>query len=90
MLLVAATATFAFLIMRDRYTISLQSPVRIHFQFPLVVAAKTAGEDAIEAQADQFGHRLSAYQQYTCNKFGSACRVALAEVRHCAVKFSDF
>src|SRR6185369_5309136 len=77
-LLVTATATLAVLVLRDRYTLSLQSPVRIHFQWPFVVAAKTDKEDALEAQADQFGHRLSAYQQYACNKFGSACRVALA------------
>jgi hypothetical protein len=77
-LLVAMIAAFGFLILRDRYTLSLQSPVRIHFQWPLVVAAKTAGEGAAEAQADQFGHRLTAYQQYACNKFGPACRVALA------------
>jgi hypothetical protein len=76
--LVAVAAAFAILILRDRYTFSLQSPVKIHFQWPLVVAAKTSGEDAIEAQADQFGHRLTAYQQYACNKFGTACRVALA------------
>jgi len=76
--LVAVAATFAALILRDRFTFSLQSPVRIHFQWPLVVAAKTTGEDTAGAQADQFGHRLTAYQQYACNKFGSACRVALA------------
>jgi hypothetical protein len=76
-LLVAMVAAFGFLVLRDRYTFSLQSPVRIHFQWPLVVAAKTGGE-AAEAQADQFGHRLTAYQQYACNKFGAQCRVALA------------
>jgi hypothetical protein len=77
-LLVAVTATLAILVLRGQYTFSLQSPVRIRFQWPLVVAAKTVGEDAAEAQADQFGHRLTAYQQYACNKFGSSCRVALA------------
>jgi hypothetical protein len=76
--LVAVAAAFAILILRDRYTFSLQSPVKIHFQWPLVAAAKTSGEDAMEAQADQFGHRLTAYQQYACSKFGTACRVALA------------
>ena len=74
--LLVASRRFGFL--RDRYTLSLQYPVRIHFQWPLVVAAKTAGEGAAEAQADQFGHRLTAYQQYACNKFGPACRMALA------------
>jgi hypothetical protein len=77
-LLVTVTATLAILVLKDRYTLSLQFPVRIHFQWPFVVAAKADKEDALEAQADQFGHRLSAYQQYACNKFGSACRVALA------------
>jgi hypothetical protein len=76
--LLAVAAAFAILILRERYTFSVQSPVKIHFQWPLVVAAKTSGDDAMEAQADQFGHRLTAYQQYACNKFGAACRVALA------------
>jgi hypothetical protein len=76
-LAVAVAATFACLILRDRYTFSLQSPVRIHFPWPLVVAAKTACEDAMGVQADQF-HRLTAYQQYARNQFGSGCRVALA------------
>jgi hypothetical protein len=77
-LLVTVTATLAILVLKDRYTFSLQSPVRIHFQWPFVIAAKVDREDALGAQADQFGHRLSAYQQYACNKFGSDCRVALA------------
>ena len=64
--------------LREHFTFSLQSPLRVHFQSPLVIAPKIAGEDAAEAQSDQFGRRLSAYQQYACNKFGSACRVALA------------
>ena len=74
--LVAATTTLAVLVLRSQYTFSLQSPVRVHFQWPLVVAAKTAGEDALEAQADQFGRRLTAYQQYACNKF-RCCAVFL-------------
>jgi hypothetical protein len=37
-----------------------------------------ASEGAEEALADQHGHRLSAWQQYACRKFGSDCRVALA------------
>ena len=77
-LLMAIAATFAFLILRERYTFSLQSPLQVHLRWPLVVAVKLAGEDAADASADQFGRRLSAYQQYACNKFGSACRVALA------------
>lgn len=77
-LLVTVIAAFAFLILRDRYTFSLQSPALIHWRWPLVVAVRTGDEDSKEAQADQFGHRLTAYQQYACNKFGSACRIALA------------
>jgi hypothetical protein len=38
-------------------------------------------EEERKAQADQFGHKLTAFQQYACNKFGSSCRVALAVQR---------
>lgn len=59
------------------YTFSLQSPLRLKFQSPLVIAERIRTEDAFAAQLDQ--HRpLTAYQQYACRKFGSACRVALA------------
>jgi hypothetical protein len=78
LLLIAVSAGLAFAVVSDRYTFSLQSPVRIHFQSPLVIASKTTGEEAVAAQADQAGRRLTAYQQYACNKFGSACREALA------------
>lgn len=77
-LLLAVVAGIGIAIAREYYTFSLQSPVRIHFQWPVVVAAKTASEDEVEARADQSGRRLTAYQQYTCNKFGPACRIALA------------
>jgi hypothetical protein len=70
--------TLAVFAIHARYTFSLQSPVRIHFQWPLVIAVRTPSEGAAEAQSDQFGHQLTAYQQYACNKFGSACRIALA------------
>jgi len=60
-----------------RYTFSLQSPIRMRLQWPIVVAHRTISEEAMEAQRDQ--HRaLTAYQQYACLKFGPACRVALA------------
>ncbi len=62
----------------EHYTVSLQSPVRLHFQWPLVVAQRVISGDAAEAQYDQEGRRLSAWQQYACRKFGSDCRVALA------------
>jgi hypothetical protein len=80
-LLVVVVTAITIHVVRERYTFSLQSPVRIHFQWPLIVTAKTADEGELEAEADQFGHRLTAYQQYACNKFGSACRVALAVQR---------
>ena len=60
------------------YTVSLQSPVRIHLQWPLVIAERVDSEDATEVREDQQGHRLSAWQQYACRKFGADCRVALA------------
>jgi hypothetical protein len=62
----------------SRYTISLQSPIQVRLQWPVVVAERITSEDAEEARQDQRGHRLSAWQQYACRKFGSDCRVALA------------
>ena len=62
----------------SHYTLSLQSPVRVRLQWPLVIAERVASEDAEGARADQHGHRLSAWQQYACRKFGPDCRVALA------------
>jgi hypothetical protein len=61
-----------------RYSFSLQTPVRLQFQWPLVVAHRTITEEAVEAQSDQQGRPLTAYQQYACEKFGAGCRVALA------------
>ena len=81
LLTAAAGVGVAAVILQAQYTISLQSPVRIRFQFPFVVAPKTSPEEALEAQNDQFGHRLTAYQQYACNKFGRDCRIALAVQR---------
>jgi hypothetical protein len=40
---------------------------------------RTSQDETNEARADQFGHCLTAFQQYACNKFGSACRIALAK-----------
>ena len=59
------------------YAVSLQPPVKVRFQWPLVVARRTETPDAYAAQVDQ-RYPLTAYQQYACQKFGSACRVALA------------
>jgi hypothetical protein len=80
-LLVAATAGAAGVALNAHYTVSLQSPMRIQVRSPLVFAPRRSPEISGEAQADQFGRRLSAYQQYACNKFGSACRTALAVQR---------
>jgi len=60
------------------YALSFQSPVRLSFQWPVVIAERTSSESAVEAQTDQNGRRLSAWQQYACKKFGSDCRLALA------------
>jgi hypothetical protein len=67
--------------LQAQYTITLRSPIRIRFQWPLVVAPRISPEEAGAAQADQSGRRLTAYQQYACNKFGQACRIALAVQR---------
>lgn len=78
-LALTAGAVLVFLVaqVHAHYTISLQSPIRFHFQWPLVIAERAKTLDAVQAQFDQ--HRsLNAYQQYACRKFGSACRVALA------------
>lgn len=61
----------------SHYTLSWRSPVRIRFQSPLLIAQRTETVDAKEAQGDQRSS-LTAYQQYACQKFGPACRVALA------------
>ena len=60
------------------YTVSLQTPVLVRLQWPLVIAERITSDSADQAQQDQNGHRLSAWQEYACRKFGSDCRVALA------------
>jgi hypothetical protein len=77
----AAGIGVAAVVLQSQYTCSLQSPVRVGFQWPLVIAPRSSAEESGAAQFDQFGHRLSAYQQYACNKFGAACRIALAVQR---------
>jgi len=79
--LAAAIAGVAGAVFLADHTITLRTPIRILIQSPLVIAPRMVSEESREAQADQFGHRLTAYQQYACNKFGSACRVALAVQR---------
>jgi hypothetical protein len=81
LLLLAGGIGLAAVVLQAQYTFTLQSPVRIRFQSPLVIAPRDSAEEAVAAQADQSGRRLTAYQQYACNKFGSACRIALAVQR---------
>ena len=78
LLATALTLTVAGWWFRDHYILTFQSPVRLQFQSPIVVAERVISGDAAEAQADQQGRRLSAWQQYACRKFGSDCRLALA------------
>ena len=78
LLLLGMAGSVAVSLVLDRYSFSLQSPVRLHFQWPLVVSLRSPGAEAAAAQADQHGRRLTAYQQYACLKFGADCRVALA------------
>jgi hypothetical protein len=76
-LLAGLFLTWAVVQLHAEYTFSLQSPIKIRFQSPLVIAPRMKTEDAFQAQDDQH-HPLTPYQQYACAKFGGACRVALA------------
>ena len=60
------------------YTVTFQLPIRMSFEWPVVIAERVVSADAAAAAADQPGRRLTAWQQYTCRKFGSDCRLALA------------
>ena len=80
LVLVAAGIGLSAVVLQTRYTFTLQSPVRVRWQWPLVIAPRNA-EETGAAQSDQSERRLTAYQQYACNKFGQACRVALAVQR---------
>lgn len=77
----AAIIGLAAVVLQAEYTVTLRSPLLVRLQWPAVIAPRTSPEDTAEARADQSGHRLTAYQQYACNKFGSACRIALAVQR---------
>jgi hypothetical protein len=57
------------------YTVSLQDPLSIHIQSPVVIEKGIDSLDAEQAHADH-RRRLTAWQQYACRKFGSDCRVA--------------
>src|SRR5689334_867175 len=73
-----ATLVLLAVLLHSRYTISLRSPFVLRLQWPVVVADRDRSEGARDAQGDQSGRPLTAFQQYACQKFGSACRVALA------------
>src|SRR5215471_1158663 len=66
----ALMASFAIGWALDRYTFTLQSPVRLRFRWPIVVSLKSPGDEEIALRADQGGRRLTAYQEYACRKFG--------------------
>jgi hypothetical protein len=53
LLLVAAAVSVSVGILLDHYTFSLQSPIRIHFQSPLVISLRSPSEEAAAAEADQ-------------------------------------
>ena len=78
LLIAAAALTTGGLWFHSHYTLSWQSPLVVRLQLPIVVAERMESEGATEAQADQQGHGLSAWQQYACRKFGADCRIALA------------
>lgn len=67
-----------FIVFHQQYTVNLQSPIVLHFRSPIVIARRDLTEGSREAQFDQRGKPLTAYQQYACAKFGPNCRIALA------------
>lgn len=77
-LLIGIALAYAVIQIHARYSFALESPVVLHFRSPLVIVRKTQLPDAATAIFDQGGHPLTPYQQYTCAKFGSDCRIALA------------
>ena len=78
LLLLGVILGIAVAAVQAEYTVTLRLPVRVRLQSPILLVPRTSQNEASEVQADQFGHRLTAYQQYACNKFGSGCRIALA------------
>jgi hypothetical protein len=60
------------------YTVTVQTPMRLRFQSP-VVFTERMNADALEgAEIDQNGRSLTRWQRYACAKFGTECRLALA------------
>ena len=81
----APIAGMAVIVVQSGYSISLRPPLRMGWQWPVTIAPRIVDEEIKVAQPEtkvaptnQFGHRLTALEQYACNKFGSNCRVALA------------
>jgi len=79
----------AVVVVHTEYSISLRTPLRLAWQSPVIFSPRIvetrsvtysprAVEEEKKVQTDQFGHKLTAFQQYACAKFGSACGVALA------------
>src|ERR1700730_13736040 len=81
LILLATGIGVAAVVLQAQYTFTLQSPLRIRFQWPVVIAPRNSAEEAGAAQGHKFGRRLTTYQQYACNKFGAECRIALAVQR---------
>jgi hypothetical protein len=50
-LLITVAASVAVGLLLERYTFSLQSPFRIHFQSPLVISLRSPSEEAAEADS---------------------------------------
>jgi hypothetical protein len=76
--ILAVALTGSGIVLRAEYSISLQSPFRLRLQWPVVITPRTSPQESAGAQFDQAGRRLTAFQQYACNKFGPSCRIALA------------
>jgi hypothetical protein len=71
----------AAVVVQSEYSISVRPPLRLDWQWPVIISPRIVEAEAKAAQADQFGGRLTAFQQYACNKFRSSCRIALAVQR---------
>src|SRR5450755_1648554 len=63
LVMAGAFVVYWVLNLHARYTLSLQSPIELHFQWPLVIAHRVDSEQAEQARRDQ-RRPLTAYQQY--------------------------
>src|SRR5262249_25061354 len=84
-----ASAGMAVVVVHTEYSISWRTPLRLAWQSPVIFSPRIVETSAVtnsprvveeesNVQGDQFGHKLTAFQQSACTKFGSACGVALA------------